>query len=178
MRGKYYNREDYTKKGRLDISDPVKTKLTVRRFYDDDAFKRNESYSETVHWGNTGLNTGIQKLWDIAMTATAGIWGTGTTCYLGQGTASAASTATQTDLMTAATVNYASQDAGYPSRTLQTVTWQSTYAAAVANVAWMEFVVNNATAQAGGQCLVRVVSDQGIKVNGQTWQLQIAVTMS
>jgi len=165
---KYYNRP-----GKLSL----KTRVSLRKYASDTDFRANKPYEISEHWGNTGLNTGIAKLWDLVTGATdAGYWGTGTLSYVGTGTASTAATATQTGLL-GATQAYASQDATYPSRASQTVTWEGTFTSLIQNAPWLEFTVSN-TATGSGEQICRVVSDQGVKVSGQTWQLQIAITMS
>lgn len=95
---------------------------------------------------------------------------------LGVGDSSAAEAATQTDLQAAANKTYKSMSASYPSRAAQTVTWRAVFASADANYAWAEFCVDNgATAL---KTLNRKVSAQGTKASGQTWTLDLQITLS
>jgi hypothetical protein len=68
-------------------------------------------------------------------------------------------------------------DASYPQRSNQTVTWRSTFASGDANYAWNEFTVANGNSDAATN-LNRKVSAQGTKTTGQTWVVDIAITIT
>jgi hypothetical protein len=68
-------------------------------------------------------------------------------------------------------------EATYPSRTGQTVTWRAVFGSSDANQAWKEFTVSNSNSNSGTN-LNRKVSDQGTKTAGQTWTLDLAITLS
>ena len=153
-----------------------KTQWVIRRYVDDEAFARGESYRDSIIDGNLLLNEGIADLWDL----TCGL-GTPTAfnnanARLGVGDSAAAEAATQTDLQAATNKTYKAMSASYPSRAAQTVTWRAVFVSADANYAWAEFCVDNgATAL---KTLNRKVSAQGTKASGQTWTLDLAITLS
>jgi len=125
--------------------------------------------------GNLLLNEGIAELWDLAIT-TGSTKFDNTNARLGVGDSATAAAATQTDLQAATNKTYKAMEATYPSRSAQTVTWRSVFASGDANYAWQEFVVDNgATAL---KTLNRKVSAQGTKASGQTWTLDLDITLS
>ncbi|KKK88164.1 hypothetical protein LCGC14_2745950, partial [marine sediment metagenome] len=89
--------------------------------------------------------------------------------YLGVGNSSTAAGATQTDLQGASKtrVNVDS----IPTRSSQTLTFVATFGSAVANFAWEEVGIFNASS--GGTMLSRRVSSLGTKASGATWVLTV-----
>lgn len=141
--------------------------------------------------GNLLVNEGIQRLLDLAIAAvnnqTAGnAWNNGSS-FIGVGDTSTAEAATQTELLAAAAATnrfYKAMNATFPSRTNQTVTWQSDFATGEANFAWNEWTVAaGATGASGSGFLTgtvnlnRKVSSLGTKASG-TWTLSAQVTVS
>jgi len=154
----------------------LKTRIKIRKFANDEEYKKNNPYEIGEDEGNIGLNEGIQKLWDLGIYATtAGYYGTGS--CLGVGAATTAESAADTGLAGGASVAFATCCAGYPSRSSQTVSWLGSYGATEALFPWNEFTVVNATSDAGAN-LIRKLSEQGTKVSGQTWELTISISMS
>jgi len=153
-----------------------KARWTIRRFKSAADHAAGKAYSESHIEGNLLLNEGIAPALDLW----AGI-GTPTAfdnanARLGVGDSSAAEAASQTDLQAATNKTYKGMEASYPSRAAQTLTWRAIFGSADANYAWNEFSCDNgATAQ---QTLNRKVSAQGIKAAGQTWQLDLTITLS
>src|SRR6185437_10619267 len=133
---------------------------------------------ETEIIGNILLNAGINELWTLA----AGSGGTlynNANAFIGVGDSSVAAAATQTGLQAATNKTYKAMDASFPTfGTSQLVTFQATFGSVDANYAWNEFSVRNASSEASGQALNRLVSAQGTKTSGQTWQVQIQITLS
>lgn len=135
-----------------------------------------DPYDISILPGNLLVNTGIGEMWDL-------ICGLGTptafnnaNARLGVGDSTTAAAATDTGLLAATNKTYKAMDATYPSRNAQTVTFQSTFGSADANYSWNEFIADNgATAL---KAMNRKVSAQGTKVSGQTWTLQLGVTLS
>lgn len=66
---------------------------------------------------------------------------------------------------------------GYPSRSAQTVTWRAVFGTSTGNFAWQEFTVANGNSDAADN-LNRVVSNQGTKASGQTWTVDVSITLS
>lgn len=85
--------------------------------------------------------------------------------------------ATQTGLQASTNKVYRTMAATYPSRAAQTVTWRGVFTGSDANYAWREFTVANGTSDSASN-LNRKVDGQGAKANGQTWTLDLAVTLS
>lgn len=153
-----------------------KRKWTIVRYRNDEDFRRGVFYDTSLFEENILLNAGITTLWNL-------ICGTGTptafnnaNARLGVGDSTTAAAATQTGLVAATNKAYASMDASYPSVNAQTATWQATFGSAAANFAWNEFIVDNGATAA--VAMNRKVSTQGTKASGQTWTLQLAITLS
>ncbi len=95
--------------------------------------------------------------------------------HLGVGNGITAVAATDTDLVGASKARKA-QDAGYPTRTTNQLTFRSTFGTADANFAWDEWAVFNAAT--AGTMLLRRVQALGTKGNTATWQLTATLTIT
>lgn len=140
--------------------------------------------------GNLLLNEGIQRLEDLTMIATvltnqtaANAWGN-TNAYLGVGDSSTAEAATQTELQAATNRFYKAMNATYPSRSSQTVSFQSDFTSTEANFVWAEWAIAAGATTASGSGfttgttnLNRKVAALGTKSTG-TWTLTAQVTFS
>lgn len=164
-----------------------KPKFVITRYQDEAAFKAgtpgdvidaegNVLPAVSEFEGNLLLNEGIAEMWDI-------ICGLGTptvfsnaNARIGVGDSSTAESATQTDLQASTNKTYKAMETSYPSRSGQTVTFRSVFGTGDANYAWNEFCVDN-----GGTALKtmnRKVSSQGTKASGQTWTVDVQITLS
>ncbi len=155
----------------------LKTKFTIRKFADEEAYKKDKPYEVSKFESNVGLDTGIQEALKLIAT-TGGTQFNNANAQTGVGESATAEAHTQTDLL-GANKTYKGMDGTFPSigGALNTVcTFQSTYAGGDANYAWNEFVVRNGAVAL--ICLIRKVSAQGTKTGGQTWELTIQITMS
>jgi hypothetical protein len=163
-----------------------KTQWVVRRYKNDETFQRgtptevidqlgNTLPAESVIDGNLLLNEGIALVLDL-MIGAGGTTFANANAHIGVGESTTAAGATQTGLL-GATTAYVAVESGYPSRTNQTVTWRSIFTSAVANHAWEEFTVANGNSNAAVN-LNRKVENQGVKASGQTWTLDVSVTLS
>lgn len=85
--------------------------------------------------------------------------------------------ATQTDLQASSNKLYKAMSATYPQRSGQTTTWRSAFGSSDANFDWMEFSVANGSSGTAKNAN-RKVSAQGSKVSGQTWTLDLTITLS
>jgi len=125
---------------------------------------------------NILVNAGINAL----LTLLAGGGGTAfnnANAYLGVGDSTTAAGAAQTDLQAATNKLRKGMNATYPTYgTAQKITFQADFTSSEANFAWQEFAVFNAAA--AGTMLNRKVEDQGTKTSGQTWKLQLEITLS
>lgn len=142
---------------------------------DQAVLKYGDFYKEHKEVGeNVLLNEGINELWQL-------VAGAGGTAYnnanarLGVGESTTAAAATQTALQ-GATLTFKAMDATYPTISAQTITFRATFASGDANIAWNEFTVDNGNT--ANKNLNRLVSAQGTKATGQTWQLTLTITLS
>jgi len=95
---------------------------------------------------------------------------------IGVGDSSTAFAASQTDLQAASNKTYKAMDATYPTYgSSQQINFRSTFGSTDANYAWAEFISDNGTA---GHAMNRLVSSQGTKTSGQSWQVTLTVTLS
>ena len=127
--------------------------------------------------GNLLLNEGIGEMWDL-------ICGLGTptafsnaNARIGVGDSSTAAAATQTGLQASTNKLYKGMETSYPSRTGQTVTFRAVFGSAEANFAWNEFSIANGASDSAIN-LNRLVSAQGTKASGQTWTVDVAISLS
>lgn len=140
--------------------------------------------------GNLLLNEGIQRLQDLTMIATVtsnqvagNPWSNGN-AFLGVGDSTTAEAATQTELQAATNRFYKAMNATFPSRSSQTVTFQSDFTTTEANYVWNEWAVAAGATTASGAGftsgttnLNRKVASLGTKSTG-TWTLSGQVTFS
>jgi len=152
------------------------TQWRIRRYMDDAAFERGECYDESVIDGNLLLNEGIQLLEDLLIGA-GGTAYNNASAYLGVGDSSTAESAAHTGLQASTNKTYKAMQATYPSRASQTITWRAVFTSSDANYAWNEFTIVNASTDTGTN-LNRKVSSQGTKASGQTWTLDMTLTIS
>jgi hypothetical protein len=94
--------------------------------------------------------------------------------FIGVGDSSTAVTVTQTDLQAATNKLRKGQDATYPQRAANVLTFRSTFGSAEANFAWLEWGIFNASS--GGVMLNRKVESLGTKTTG-TWTITCTITL-
>jgi hypothetical protein len=94
---------------------------------------------------------------------------------IGVGDSNTAFAAAQTDLQAAVNKARKAMDATYPQRAVNVLTFRSTFATGEANFTWREWGVFNDPA--AGTMLNRKVEDLGAKVNTQTWQFTVTLTV-
>lgn len=153
-----------------------RTVWTIRRYADDIDFALDEPYDESVVEGNLLLNEGIAELFDLACGLGSPTAFSNANARIGVGDSSTAESASQTDLQAASNKTYKAMAASYPQRSGQTVTWRAVFASGDANYAWNEFCVDNGSGPA--KTLNRKVSAQGTKASGQTWTVDLQITLS
>jgi hypothetical protein len=98
-----------------------------------------------------------------------------THAYLCVGDGTTAFAATQTDLQ-GSNKTRGGMDTGYPTRADNVLTFKATFDGNTANHDWDEWGVANASS--AGTLLNRMVEDNGTKVSGQTWVLEVDLTIS
>ena len=145
---------------------------------------------------NLFLTVGITAMWQQAIgtsiSANSGASPAQTYAYYNNaqaricvGDSSTAASAGQTWLQAATNKFCVAMDATYPTQSTNQAVFRATFASGNANYAWNEFVIDNcngsnstSTTQSGGSALDRVVSAQGTKASGQTWQPSMTLTIS
>jgi len=155
----------------------IKKLWTIRKYADDQAYQADQPYEVSEFEGNLLLNEGIAVLLDLLIGAGTPTAYSNANARLGVGDSSAAEAATQTALQAATNKTWKAMEATYPSRASQTVTFRSVFGSTDANYAWNEFTVVNAADDTGDN-LNRKVSAQGTKASGQTWTLDLSLTIS
>ena len=154
-----------------------KDKKAKRVYSRDEALKLFGVEQISEFNGNLLLNEGINELFTLICSAT-GTKFDNANAYLGVGDSATAEDATQTGLLAATNFLYKAMEAGFPTYgTAQKATWKSSFGSAEANFAWNEFTVCNTGANTGKN-LNRKVSAQGTKVSGQTWELNLEISLS
>jgi len=155
----------------------IKKLWTIRKYADDQAYQADQPYEVSEFEGNMLLNEGIAELLDLLCGLGTPTAFSNANARLGVGDSSAAEAATQTALQAATNKLWKAMEATYPSRASQTVTFRSVFGSTDANYAWNEFTVVNAADDTGDN-LNRKVSAQGTKAAGQTWTLDLSLTLS
>jgi len=147
----------------------------IKKYANDEAYRKGETFEETEFEGNLMVNEDINNLWTILCSA-GGTKYDNTNAYLGVGTGTTSADATDTGLETAGV--FVGMDSGYPTYgTSQKATWKATFTGAVANQAWNEFCVANGDSS-GTTLLNHKISAQGTKVVDQVWELTLEITLS
>jgi len=143
-------------------------------------FQNELEPAEVIEWdGNMLVNCGINELLQLLIGAAAVAYANATSS-LGVGDSNAAAAAGQTDMQAALNKVYVASAAAYPTVAGQTVTFQSSFGAAVGTWAWEECGAFNAAAPVppGDIMLNRVVQSLGTKAAAATWVLSLAITIS
>ncbi len=158
-------------------SGKAKSRWVIRRYADEAAYLEGKYYSLSEIAANVLLNEGITEALKLIAGLPADAY-SNTNAYLGVGDSNTAAAAAQTGLQAGSNKAYAAMASGYPSVSAQTVTWRAVFGSGAANFAWKEFTVNNTSSDDTGDNLNRKVSDQGTKVSGQVWTLDLQITLS
>lgn len=165
----------------------MKKKWTIRRYNNHQDFINGrlletiiDGEGKTLHCesiinGNVLLNEGITVLLNL-LTGAAGTAFNNANSYIGVGDSATAEAASQTGLQGASKI-YKAVEATYPQISGQAVTFRSVFGTDDANNAWLEFTVANGNSDAAYN-LNRKVSDQGTKIAGQVWTLDLSITFS
>lgn len=149
-----------------------RTQWAIRKYASDADFAADKPFDLVVVDGNMMLNAGIA----VALQLIGGIAATAfntANARIGVGDSTAAEAAGQTDLQAGVNKLFKAVSAGYPQVSGQSITWRAVFGGAEANFAWQEFAVDNGTV-----LLNRKVSNQGTKAAGQTWTIDLTVTLS
>lgn len=96
--------------------------------------------------------------------------------HIGVGDSTAVFAATQTDLQAATNKLRKAMDATFPTRSVNVLTFRSTFATTDANFAWAEWGTFNAAT--GQTMLNRKVEALGTKTSAQSWQITATLTLT
>jgi len=122
---------------------------------------------------NILLDEGKNEIWKLVIGSSSNVFDS-TGAEIGVGDGTDAEDASQTDL-TGTNKEYVSMDSGYPTVSGSTVTFRSTFDGSTANFSWQEFTVRQSTSLIN---LNRKVADKGTKSSGETWTVEIQITLS
>lgn len=127
---------------------------------------------------NILLNNGITEMWNLI----TGLNGGGTlfdnvNAQIGVGSDASGEDPAQVTLLDGAAV-FVAMDTTFPILGGQTVTWRGIFDGSAANFDWREFAVANGSPLTTGITMNRKQANQGTKANGQTWTLDLAITLS
>lgn len=144
-----------------------------------------ESYLTTEHVGNLVLNAGWTRLMNLLTGQGGGLQAYDAThTRIGLGTSTTAAAYTQTDLQAAVNSSnrYWKLVSGAGSLGTRTLAFSAAVGTGDGNFSWQEWGIDQGTADgsdaATSPMLNRAVSDQGTKVNGQTWTITATFTFS
>jgi hypothetical protein len=153
------------------------THWTIRKYASDADFEAGKHFHVAEIDGNILLNEGIGALLDLLCGLGSPTAFSNANAYIGVGDSSTAESAAHTGLQASTNKLYKAMQASYPSRSGQTVTFRAVFTSAEANWAWNEFTVSNGSSDASVN-LNRKVSAQGTKASGQTWTVDVSITLA
>lgn len=158
---RYANEQDFVARMPSDVVDP----------------NGNILPAETVFEKNLLLTEGIGEMLDLFCGLGSPTAFSNANAYIGVGDSTTAESAAHTGLQASTNKTYKGMSATYPQRSGTTVTFQAEFGSTDANYAWQEFTVANGNSDAAKNWN-RKVSNQGTKASGQTWTIQLQVTIS
>ena len=153
-----------------------KTFWKITKYANDTEFAKNSPYEHVTIEDNILLNEGIALILDLLM----GVPGTvfdNASSYIGVGDGTTAESAAHTGLQ-GTNKAYAGMSSGYPQRSGQKVTWRAVFDGTSANFDWREFTVSNSDSDAGVNLNRKVDVNQGTKGEGQTWTIDLEITLT
>lgn len=133
-----------------------------------------DPYAVDLIPGNVALKQGIFNIIGLIANSSGTKWSSAL-AKLGIGNSVTAASASQTALL--GSHIYVGMDAGYPTRTSTTVKWRGTASGTVGNISWQEYTVST-TATNTGINLNRKVLSKGTKAAGESWSLELQVTIT
>ena len=125
--------------------------------------------------GNLLLNEGITEALKLIIGDGATAFNNANT-YIGVGNGTTAESATQTGL-SGANKKYVKVDSTYPQVSGQKVVFRATFGPNDANYDWREYTVANGNSDSAKN-LNRKVENHGTKAQGDTWVVQLEITLS
>ena len=126
--------------------------------------------------GNIFLNEGINFIWNCVVNGSCSPPFDNANACIGVGDGTTAEDPTQTGLQ-GANKYYKGMDTGYPTISGTKVTFRATFGGNEANFHWYEWTVANGCSDTATN-LNRKVEDLGVKSSGQTWVLEVELSIS
>lgn len=124
--------------------------------------------------GNLLLNEGIAEMWDLICTEGSPTAYSNANAQIGVGNSNTAAQATDTGLLGGSSL-YKGMNGVYPTRTTQTMAFQSDFTSGEANFAWEEWSVRNGVT--ADKNMNRKVQSLGTKATG-TWTMTASITLA
>ncbi len=125
--------------------------------------------------GNLLLNEGITEALNLIIGGSATPFNNANT-YIGVGNGTTAASASQTGL-SGASKKYVKMDATYPQVSGQKAIFRATFGPNDANYDWREYTGANGNSDSAKN-LNRKVENHGTKAQGDTWVVQLEITLS
>ena len=148
----------------------------ITKYANREDYEKGKSYERIRFEENELTNEGINELTTVLGSEASGVKFDNANANLIVGTGVGAAAPADTEATFTAGVK-AGMMVGYPTYgTDQGITWKAAFTELVANQAWQEFGVLNA--DTAGKLLNRKVEDQGTKVEGQIWELELQMTFA
>ena len=97
--------------------------------------------------------------------------------HVGIGDSTTAAVKTQTDLQASTNKLYKGMDSTWPQISSNVVTFQVTAGSSEGNYVWNEFLISDGSPGTAWIRFVQALNGGVAKASGQTWTLQVAVTM-
>lgn len=150
---------------------------TLRKYLTEEYLNGGEPFETRVIEGNVLVNEGIAIILQLmCATATPDAF-SNANARIGVGNGVTAEQASDTDLAGASKL-FRAMEGGYPQVSGQTATWRAVFEDGVAEFAWEEFCVVNGADDTAGTMMNRKTSSEGTKQVGQTWTLDLQLTLS
>lgn len=151
----------------------------LKKYANDEAFQAGQPFAVSRFQHNTLLLEGRYEMQRLITGGSAPVAYDHDHAYIGVGAGSLPEALeTQEGLQSSGgSLCWQPMDTDYPSVAGTIATYRSTFGSADANYDWQEFTLVNA-ANDDGRNMFRKVSNQGTKVNGQTWTLTITVELT
>lgn len=154
-----------------------KPEWEIRKFRNDESFKKDKPYAIEKIEGNLILDEGATLLQALLIGGAGTAWDNSNS-YLGVGDSNTAAAESQTGLLAATNKLYKAMEATFPSTAARVTTWKAIFGTSDANWAWEEFSLSNGSGGDSATNMNRKVSSKGTKTSGETWTLYFKLTVA
>lgn len=147
----------------------------IRKYKDKQHFL-NDNFFEKSEFQNAVLTEGKAAVANLLIGAAETAFNNAN-AYIGVGDDTTAFSAAHTGLQASTNKAYVGMESGYPQYSAGAITFQAVFDGDTANFSWQEFTVASGNSDAAVN-LNRAVSDQGTKVSGQIYTINLILTIS